>query len=119
MLFRSVKEKIAVLPQQNLTIKTDEVKKELHNTYFKNNAFEVWQSMFDEFGINESSRTDVKFIFEEMRKEGLIHNTVNQTAFLEWIRTTYNGLIIQKTSNHSRTKVRLQAFSRAKELYKK
>lgn len=108
-------------PQQVENSNTDEVKKELHNHIFKGNAFEVWQYMFDEFGINESSRTDVKFMFEEMRKkgEGLIHNTVNQTTFLEWIASTYKDLIIQKTSNHSRTKVRLQAYSRAKELYKK
>ncbi|MEC4048466.1 hypothetical protein OX284_003415 [Flavobacterium sp. SUN046] len=114
-----LKNKLIEQPQQSEIIKVLEVKKELYNHIFKNNAFEVWQSMFDEFGINESSRTDVKFIFEEMRKDGFIHNTVNQNNFLDWISTTYNSLIIQKTSNHSRTKVRLQAYSRAKELYKK
>lgn len=91
-----------------------------HSHIFKANAFEVWQHMFDEFGINESSRTDVKFMFEEMRKEGegLIHKTVNQKTFLEWITSTYDGLIIEKTSNHSRTKSRLQTYARAKKLYK-
>lgn len=93
--------------------------KELHKDIFKGNAFQVWQSMFDEFGINNRSRSDVKFMFEEMRKEGLIHRTVNQTVFLEWITRAYNGLEILKTSNHSRTNTRLQAYSRAKELYKK
>ena len=107
--------------QQPESIKKDEIKKDLHNHIFKNNAFEVWQSMFDEFEITEASRTDVKFMYEEMKKEseGLIYNTVNQKAFLEWITSTYDGLIIQKTSNHSRTKARLQAYSRAKKLYKK
>jgi hypothetical protein len=106
-------------PQQLETIEPDEVKKELHNHIFKNNAFEVWQSMFDEFEINEKSRTNVKFMFEEMKKEELIHNTVNQTTFLEWITSTYNGLIVIKTSNHSRSITRLQAYSRAIQLYKK
>ena len=105
-------------PQQTENSKPDELKKELHNHIFKGNAFEVWQSMFDEFEINEKSRTDVKFMFEEMKKEGLIHKTVNQTTFLEWITSTYNGLIVEKTSNHSRTKHILLAYSRAKELYK-
>lgn len=107
--------------QQPEAVKLGEVKKELHNHIFKGNSFEVWQSMFDEFGINESSRTDVKFMFEEMKKqgEGLIHNTVNQTTFLDWIRETYNGLIVEKTSNYSRTNTRLQAYLRAKELYNK
>jgi hypothetical protein len=97
---------------------TDGYKKDLHNHIFKGNSFDVWQSMFSEFGINESSRTDVKFMFEEMKKDSLIHNTVNQITFLDWIRETYNGLIIQKTSNHSRTKTRIQAYQRAKEFYK-
>mgnify|MGYP003519449599 FL=1 len=73
--------------------------------------------MFEEFEINSKSRTDVKFIFEEMKKDGLIHNTVNQTTFLEWITSTYDGLIIEKTSNHSRTRERLQSYSRAIKLY--
>jgi len=104
-------------PQQTETKQPDEVKKELHNHIFKDKAFEVWQSMFDEFEIDESSRTDVKFMFEEMKKEKLIHHTVNQINFLEWIYSTYS-LNIEKTSNHSRTKARRQAFSRAMELYK-
>lgn len=93
-------------------------KNDLHSKIFKNNAFEVWQFMFEEFDINSKSRTDVKFIYEEMRKDGLIHNTVNQITFLEWITSTYNGLIIEKTSNHSRTQRRLQAYNRALQLYK-
>lgn len=105
-------------PQQVESIKTDEVKKELHNHIFKDNAFEVWQSMFDEFDVNESSRTDVKFMYEEMKKEELIHNTVNQKTFLEWITSFYDGLIVQKTSNHNRTPERLKAYSRAKNILK-
>lgn len=106
-------------PQQNVNSMSIEVKKEDgHNHIFKDNAFVVWESMFVEFDINESSRTDVKFMFEEMKKEGLIHKTVNQTTFLEWITLTYDGLIVQKTSNHSRSSERVKAYSRAKELYK-
>lgn len=109
-------------PQQPETKNSDEsehdVKKELHNNIFKNNAFDVWQSMYDEFEITESSRTDIKFMFEEMKKDGLIFNTVSQIKFLEWITSAHNGLIIERISNHSRTKHRLQAYARAKELYK-
>lgn len=113
------REKI-VYEEETVLKNKDYESKELHNHIFKANAFEVWQYMFDEFNINEKSRTDVKFIFEEMRKEGegLIHKTVNQKTFLEWITSTYDGLIIEKTSNHSRTKSRLQTYTRAKKLYK-
>jgi hypothetical protein len=93
--------------------------KDLHNHIFKNNAFEVWEYMFEEFEINTSSRTDVKFIFEEMKKDGLIHKTVNQIDFLDWILCTYDGLIIQKTSNHNRSSNRMKIYSRAIKCYKK
>ena len=106
---------------QKETDKPDKPKKELHITYFKNNAFEVWQSMFDEFNIsntaNGKKRTDVKFMFEIMKKKSLIHKTINQKIFLEWITSTYDGLIIEKTSNHSITKVRTDTFNRAMENY--
>jgi len=57
-------------------------------------------------------------MFEIMKKEEMIHSTVNQVSFLNWITKTYNGMIIEKTSNYSRTTTRIKAFNRAKELYK-
>lgn len=87
-----------------------------HIHIFKNNAFEVWQSMFDTFEINERSRSDVKFMFEEMKKDGLIFKNITQQHFLEWIFHTYK-IIIAKTSNHSRTKGRISIYSNAKQLY--
>ena len=107
---------------QTETINSDDVikiKKELHNHIFKGNAIEVWHSMFNEFEVNESSRTDVKFMFEVMKSDELIHNTVNQKAFLEWITLSYDGIIIEKTSNYSKTTTRRNAYARAKELYKR
>lgn len=104
-------------PQQHETDKPDEVTKELHNHIFKGNAFEVWQSMFESFQITESSRTDVKFMFEVMKKDGLIHNTVNQKTFLDWISETYE-MTIEKTSNYSKTTYRNSIYSNAKQLYK-
>ena len=106
-------------PLQLQSSKPDEVKKELHTKIFNRNAFLVWEYMFDEFEINKGvkKRTDVKFMYEIMKKESLIHNTVNQKVFLEWITETYNGLIIEKTSNHSITKIRKDTYSRAILLY--
>src|SRR5690554_3067802 len=105
-------------PEQSGTDKPDEVEKELHNHIFKGNAFEVWQSMFDSFQITESSRTDVKFMFEEMKKDGLIHKTVNQKTFLDWLSEPPYQITIQKTSNYSKTKERISIYSNAKQLYK-
>jgi hypothetical protein len=117
-------EKVEIEPQEIETVKTDEVKtdevkKELYNHIFKNNAIEVFQSMFDSFGITEKSRTDVKFIFEEMKKDGLIQKTVNQKTFLDWLSELPYEISVQKTSNYSKTHKRNSIYSTAKELYKK
>lgn len=73
--------------------------------------------MFDSFKINESSRTDVKFMYEAMKKDGLIYPTVNQTSFLDWINKTYN-LSIEKTSNYSKTITRESIYNNAKLLHR-
>ena len=85
---------------------------------FTNNGFDLWSYLFNEWEIKESSRTDVKFIFEEMKKEGFIHKNVNQHNFLEWINDIYE-LNIGKTSNHNRTTNRIKAFKNAISLYSK
>lgn len=88
-----------------------------HSHIFRNNAYDVWKSMFDSFDINEKSRTNVKFIYEEMKKDGLIFPTVSQKTFLEWISQNYE-ITILKTSNHSRTVERIAIYSNAKQQYK-
>lgn len=90
---------------------------ELHVNIFCENGFKVWEFLFENFNIKESSRSDVKFIYEEMKKDKLIFNTVSQVHFLDWIYTTY-GLVIGKTSNHSKTQKRISIYSNAKLLYK-
>ena len=106
-------------PQKVESVKSDEVKKELHNHIFKNNAIEVFQSMFDSFGITDKSRTDMKFIFEEMKKDGLIQKTVNQKTFLDWLSEPPYQISVQKTSNYSKTPERNSIYSTAKQLFKK
>jgi len=99
------------------TLHTSHIVIDKHSEIFKNNAFEVWQSMFEEFEIKESSRSDIKFMFEEMKKKDLIHPRISQEGILDWINDIYE-INVQKTSNYSRTKVRIGAFGRAIVLYK-
>jgi len=103
-------------PHQSNKNNSDRAKPK-HTHIFNNNAFEVWQSMYESFDINEKSRTDVKFMYEEMKKDGLIFNTVNQKTFLDWISQTYQ-IVIQKTSNYSKTAKRKSIYSNAKQLFK-
>lgn len=107
-----------IKPQESGAAENNEIIKELHNHIFKNNAIDVFQSMFDSFGITENSRTDVKFIFEEMKKDGLIQKTVNQKTFLDWLSEPPYQITVQKTSNYSKTKTRNSIYSTAKQLYK-
>lgn len=77
-------------PQPKETNKPDEVKKELHNNIFKDNAFEVWQSMFEKFQIIESNySTDIDFMFQVMKYNNLIYNNIGLTDIKNWINTVY------------------------------
>ena len=77
-------------PQQMEINKPDEVKKELHNNIFKGNAFEVWQSMFNEFKIKDGSySTDIDFMFEVMKYNNLIHENIGLTDIKNWINGVY------------------------------
>jgi len=95
----------------------DNNNKELHNHIFISNAFKVWQSMYNYFKIKESSRTDIKFMFEIMKYEKLIHPTVTQTALLNWINETYQ-LTISKARyiDFKNDTKRLAIFNKAKSM---
>jgi hypothetical protein len=105
-------------PQQIETNKPDEVKKKLHNDVFKDNAFEVWQSMFDEFKITESSyNTDLDFMFSVMQHQEnnfLIHRGITKIRMLEWINEEHQMTFskIQYTNHKIQSnKSRLSVFN--------
>lgn len=77
-------------PEQPETDKPDEVTKELHNHIFKGNAFEVWQSMYDSFQITERSRTDLRFMYEVMKYNNQIQDTITVKNITDWINEFYN-----------------------------
>jgi hypothetical protein len=86
--------------QQNESIKTDEVKKELHYNIFTDNAFYVWQRLFESFNITGTQRTDLRFMYEIMKYNGQIHKSVTVKNITDWINETYNFSIdkLQYTS---------------------
>jgi hypothetical protein len=85
-----IKKEYCQLKNDNETI---ESRKALHGNIFKDNAFDVWQSMFESFNIKESSNTDLRFMFEVMKYNGQIHKTVTLTGMTEWINETYDFAI--------------------------
>ncbi|REE24719.1 hypothetical protein DFQ09_10323 [Winogradskyella pacifica] len=91
--------------------KTEHVREqELYNQFFVGNAITKFLKCLKEFQINDKSRSDMKFIYEKMKEEGLIHSTVKQSDFLKWLSITYN-INIEKTNNFNPTKKRLNSYS--------
>lgn len=68
----------------------DEVKKVLHDHIFKDNAFEIWEAMYNAFQITKRSRTDLRFMYEIMKYNKEIHDTVTVTNILNWINEVYD-----------------------------
>ena len=89
-----------------------------HSHIFIGNAFDVWQYMFDFFGVKSSSRRDFKFMFDIMKYDKLIQDTVNQTAMFKWVDTTY-GIIIEKINPNDFKKdtKRMRVYKHARTLF--
>ncbi|MFV5692053.1 hypothetical protein ACM55K_08515 [Flavobacterium sp. LT1R49] len=94
--------------EQMLIHKTEELKKELHNDYFKGNAIEIWQSMFNEFKITKSQRTDIDFMFQVMKYNNLIHKHIGFVDIQDWINKEYdiNFDKIKYTNPNSKSNVK-------------
>ncbi len=94
-------------PQQPKAVIPDEVKpkKEWHNQIFKDNAFEFWERLFENLNINETKRTDLRFMYEIMKYKEQIHKTVTVKNITDWINETYQFSIdkLQYTSIKSKS----------------
>lgn len=66
-----------------------EKKSNMYSNIFDKNAFSVRDEMRKKFDVTQKSRTDIKFMFEIMRFDGLIHKTVSQKNYLDWINDTF------------------------------
>ena len=66
-----------------------EVKKELHPNIFKNNGFEIWESMFEKFNITKTKRTDIDFMFEVMKYHKFIYKNIGYNDIENWINGVY------------------------------
>lgn len=60
---------------------------------FKKNGYKIWTLLFENLQIIESSRTDLRFMYEIMKHHGLIHSTVTITNMTNWINDTYEFAI--------------------------
>ena len=86
------KEKDEIKPQESKTIEVEkvEIKPQKHTDYFKDNAFEIWERLFENFNIDKTKRTDLRFMYEIMKHNGQIHKTVTVKSITDWINETYD-----------------------------
>lgn len=98
--------------EQTVIDNSDEVKIELHNHIFKDNAFVIWERLFENFNINETKRTDLRFMYEIMKYKEQIHKTVTVKNITDWINDTYQFSIeklqytdIKNKSNENRMSI--------------
>lgn len=77
--------------QQNEIIKSDEVIKELHKDIFKYNAFEVFELYKEKKQVEVNSRTDLRVIFELLKEDYLLLETVELKHYINWINRVYFG----------------------------
>ena len=76
-------------PQQPEVIKPDEVKKELYNHIFVGNAFEVWERYKQDKQLTFRDRTDLRLIFELMKIDNLILETIDLKHYIIWLNKFY------------------------------
>lgn len=82
--------------QQIKVVKSDEEKKEFHNDIFKDNAFEVFEIYKENKQVNVNSRTDLRVIFELLKNDNLLKNTIELKHYIKWLNETYyNGDITE------------------------
>lgn len=68
-------------------------KPEFENPYpniFKGAGYVLWQRMFEDFKVTESSRTDVRFMFEALKNDGYIYDNIGEANIRDWINRTYD-----------------------------
>jgi len=92
----------------------DESENDKHSEIFKNNGYNIWKIIFKNLQIVESSRTDLRFMYEIMMYNELIHTTVTVKNITDWINDTYEFAIDKLPYTNIKSKAnkkRLFAFN--------
>ena len=105
-------------PQQVENVKPDEVKKELYNHIFKDNAFEVFEKYHTTKNLAENCKTDLNLLFQLFKKDNLFLETVELKHYIKWLNSTYNYSLIELKRVDIKTRPNIQRTNDYKE-YKK
>lgn len=115
---RLLENKLNEQPQQIETIKPDEVKKELHNYIFKDNAFEVFEKYHNNKKLAENSKTDLNLLFQLFKRDNLFLETVELKHYIQWLNSKYNYSLTELKKVNIFSKPNIQRTNDYKE-YKK
>ena len=83
-------------PQQKETKNPNEVKKELHNNIFKGNTFLLWFKYYQNKNIDVTCKTDLRVIYELMKKDNCFQNTIELKHYINWLNSEFfDGAIME------------------------
>jgi len=105
-------------PQQVESVKPDEVKKELYNHIFKDNAFEVFEKYHTTKNLAENCKTDLNLLFQLFKKDNLFLETVELKHYIQWLNSKYNYSLIELKKVNINSRPNIQRTNDYKE-YKK
>jgi hypothetical protein len=87
---------ITLKPQQLQISKSDEVEKELHNNIFKGNTFLLWFKYYENKNIDVTCKTDLRVIYELMKKDNCFQNTIELKHYINWLNSEFfDGAIME------------------------
>ena len=92
----------------------DESQSKKYPQIFEKNGYIIWNLLFENLEIVESSRTDLRFMYEIMNYHELIHSTVTVKNITDWINDTYEFAIEKLPYTNFKSKAnnkRLYAFN--------
>ena len=83
-------------PQPKETKNPNEVKKELHNNIFKGNTFLLWFKYYENKNIDVTCKTDLRVIYELMKKDNCFQNTIELKHYINWLNSEFfDGAIME------------------------
>jgi hypothetical protein len=65
-------------------------KEELHNNIFKGSYFRLFEKYYNDKSMSSQSRTDFRFLFEQMKKDNLIYDTVTLSQYIKFIQKNFD-----------------------------
>jgi hypothetical protein len=113
-----LKNKLNEQPQQTESIILNNIKPNLRNDIFEGNAIELFKYYYDCKAMVINSRVHFRFLFEVMKKDGFIHDTVSLGQYIKFINKDFGYVDTELKSinlNSTPNKNNLNDYNRYKE----